>query len=269
MARTQLNRLEPILAVPDVRAAVAYYEQKLGFSDSWLWGEPPVHAGVLWHKVGMQFSYREDFVAIGAEFYLNASELDALYERHCEAGVEIVQELEAKPWGMREYTVRDLNGYRLRFGEPHRATQPKGEAVEVRLEARLPTITEYERLLRAVGWASQPNFETWTVALRAPVYSVVALHEDEVIGCALLLGDSVSFLYVKDVMVDPRFQRQGIGSRLMENLMTWAETNAPDRTLVGLFTGAGLTGFYERFGFTGPESLVGMTRVVRRPSIEG
>ncbi len=33
-----------------------------------------------------------------------------------ERGAEIVEPLESKPWGMREFSIRDLDGHFLRFG---------------------------------------------------------------------------------------------------------------------------------------------------------
>jgi GNAT superfamily N-acetyltransferase/uncharacterized glyoxalase superfamily protein PhnB len=257
--------MEPILAVPDVRATVAYYEEKLGFSGGWFWGEPPVHAGVSWDKVGLQFSLQESFVPTGAEFYIGVTEIEDIYQRHGSAGVEMLQALETKPWGMQEYLIQDLNGYRLRFGQPARQSSAGSERVsDIVIESRLPDLEDYERLVRAVGWTPFTNFETLPLALKAALHGVVALRNDEVIGCALLLGDNASFLYVKDVMVHPNYQGQGVGSRLMENLMAWVESHVPDRVLVGLYTGSSLTGFYEKFGFSGPETLVGMTRIIRR-----
>jgi uncharacterized glyoxalase superfamily protein PhnB len=44
-------------------------------------------------------------------------DVDALYARHQQNGVMIISPLEKKPWGMREYTVQDPNGYHLRFGQ--------------------------------------------------------------------------------------------------------------------------------------------------------
>jgi hypothetical protein len=65
--------------------------------------------------------------------------------------------------GLREYTVRDPNGYHLRFGEPvtaHATATPAKKLPEnVRLVERMPTVEEYETLIRAVGWAKYTNLE--------------------------------------------------------------------------------------------------------------
>ncbi len=38
-----------------------------------------------------------------------------MYQAHRANGARIVSELEDKPWGLREYTIEDPNGYHLRF----------------------------------------------------------------------------------------------------------------------------------------------------------
>jgi uncharacterized glyoxalase superfamily protein PhnB len=48
--------------------------------------------------------------------YFVVSDADALYDYHRANGVEIVQEIGDRPYGLRDYTVRDLNGYSLTFG---------------------------------------------------------------------------------------------------------------------------------------------------------
>ncbi|MGZ5190391.1 MAG: GNAT family N-acetyltransferase, partial [Flavisolibacter sp.] len=71
------------------------------------------------------------------------------------------------------------------------------------------------------------------------------------------LSDNVSFYYIKDLMVDPKYQNKKVGSALMKTLTKYIEDNAPDRALVGLYTGENLTEFYKQFGFV---SSFGMTR---------
>ncbi len=61
-------------------------------------------------------------------------------------------------------------------------------------------------------------------------------------------------------MVHPDQQGRGIGTLLMNEIVGYFQDHAPEHVLIGLYTGAGLSTFYERFGFRGPEtSLYGMT----------
>ena len=78
---------------------------------------------------------------------------------------------------------------------------------------------------------------------------MVAEHENQVIGCALLLSDEASFYYIKDVMVHPDWQYKHVGSMLMKELTAWLDSNAPENAYVGLFTGENLAPFYKQFDF--------------------
>jgi GNAT superfamily N-acetyltransferase/uncharacterized glyoxalase superfamily protein PhnB len=262
-----IQGVSPILPVLDVPAAVDFYRHRLGFPDGWTWGEPPTHGGASWGRAEFQFSQQPELAgrAVGTSYFVHVSEVEELHDRHRAAGVEIISSLENKPWQWREYTVRDLNGYFLRFASPEverKASQSLPKTIAI--ERRPPALADYERLLRAVGWEELVNWDHTPQVLASAVAgtSAVDRRTGAVVGCSLLQGDGISFYYVRDVMVQPDYQGRGIGKALMGELMAWLEERAPERSMVGLFTGENLARFYERWGFRGPESLYGMTRRV-------
>ena len=259
-----LCRSDAILAVADVVAAVRYYRDKLGFTDEWLWGDPPDFGGVSWGKVGVMFCLQPALAARveGHQHAFFVTGVDRLHELHRARGAEVVSPPEDKPWGLREYTVRDPNGYRLRFGEPvtARATSAaKPLPPNVRLVERLPTVPEYEALIRAVGWAKYTNLEAAPAALENTRYCVVAVEGDRPVGMARVVGDGGMAYFVQDVMVLPDLQRRGIGTALMGAVLRYFRRATPRQSALALFTGRNLAGFYERHGFEGPDtSLYGM-----------
>lgn len=114
------NSITPQLPVSDVAEAQRYYRDVLGFR--------------------IDFT-RDDFGAVrcgGAEIFLQRSErpqpgtwccvrvddADALYAIYRERGAEIVEKIDSKPWGMREFTIRDPNGHYFRIG--HSTRPPPG-----------------------------------------------------------------------------------------------------------------------------------------------
>jgi GNAT superfamily N-acetyltransferase/uncharacterized glyoxalase superfamily protein PhnB len=264
---TGLVTLEPILAVRDVATAAAYYRDVLGFAEVWLWGEPPTHGGANWDGVQVQFSLNPSLAesAEGRDLWLRVRNVQAMYALHQERGAEIVEPLEAKPWGVSEYTLRDLNGYRLRFaGAGSERAAARAMPAEVRIEPRLATGPEMEALKQAVGWASDTDPELPPRVLAAALYGAVAVVDGQTVGCAFLTGDNAGFYYVRDVIVHPDWQGQRIGTALMQALMEYLRVHGPRDGLVGLFTGPDLHGFYAQFGFRGPRGgLYGMTREVR------
>jgi RimJ/RimL family protein N-acetyltransferase/uncharacterized glyoxalase superfamily protein PhnB len=123
--RIAFDRLEPILSVPDVRETAEYYRDRLGFTIEFLYGDPPTHAGVArgeWSfpSARLQLSQSEPGEIVGglSLFVFVGPQIEQLFEAYRAGGVEVVSDLERKPWGMREFTIRDCNGYRLRFATP-------------------------------------------------------------------------------------------------------------------------------------------------------
>lgn len=270
MLTAQMKHLSPILAVTDVAASVRYYTEILGFEDGWVWGEPPDHGGVGKNETAFQFTRNLELAATagGREFWVRVSSIESLFGQHTAAGAEIVWPLEAKPWGVREYAVRDNSGYVLRFAEPGTEREASQDLPEcIRIEGRPPAWDEMEPLIHAVGWADFTNFAVMPDALKACTHGTVAIdcRNNSVVGCALLDGDGLTFFYIRDVMVHPDYQNQRVGTALLQSLTDWADTNVPEKALLALFTGERLHPFYAQFGFRGPATgLYGMTRRVHR-----
>ncbi|HLY61860.1 MAG TPA: VOC family protein [Terriglobia bacterium] len=133
------------LAVNDIAAAIDFYTEKLGFTLGFTWGEPPTFAGVNFGKVQM-FLRKGTPDPKGCLVYFFVGDADELYEFHRGNGVEIAEPIEDRPYGIRDYTLRDLHGYSLTFGHNlFNAGLPiKIERVDVpvRLEKRLAALLQ-------------------------------------------------------------------------------------------------------------------------------
>src|SRR4051812_45254724 len=112
----ECEQLHAGLAVRDIPAALDFYTSKLGCTRSFTWGDPPTFAGVTLGKVQM-------FLQMGAPdpkgcaVYFIVRDADQLYAFHRGNGVDIAQEIGDRDYGIRDYVVRDLNGYHLSFGQ--------------------------------------------------------------------------------------------------------------------------------------------------------
>jgi N-acetylglutamate synthase-like GNAT family acetyltransferase/uncharacterized glyoxalase superfamily protein PhnB len=262
-----ITGVDPILAVQDVSATILYWQDVLGFPGKWTWGEPPTHGAVIWHGKQIQFTQNLKLAAVseGHSLGIMVRNVDALYRLHQERNAEIISPLENKPWAMEEYTVREMNGYFLRFGMPvsYREKSALKLPPNIQIIARVPTPDEYGKLISAVGWGPLSNESVVKQILNSVVFAVVAenAENNEIVGCAFLLGDGISFYYVKDVMVHPDWQSKRIGTALMHELTNWIERHAIDNAYVGLHTGENLAPFYNQFGFT---NVFGMHRRIRK-----
>jgi len=143
--QVECERHHTTLYVSDVLDAVDFYTNKLGFRPGFTWGEPPTMAGV-------NLGEAQIFLSQGApnpqgcvvNFVIGNA--DELYEFQRASGVEVVEPPGDRPYGLRDYSVRDLHGYILGFGHYIYNAGPAVEIervdVQVRLEKRLAALLQ-------------------------------------------------------------------------------------------------------------------------------
>ena len=103
-------------------------------------------------------------------------------------------------------------------------------------------------LYQAVGWTNytnQPQMLEQSLAHSLATY--LARDGEEIVGVVRLVGDGFSSVFVQDLIVLPSYQRQGIGSALMEKALgdfkdAYQVQLATDQTEKTL-------GFYRSLGF--------------------
>ncbi len=82
-----------------------------------------------------------------------------------------------------------------------------------------------------------------TQAALSRTLNITAYDEKELVGCLRILSDGYYFGTITELLVLPKYQKQGIGSRLL----TLAKDNTPTMLYFGAQPGA--EGFYEKNGF--------------------
>jgi len=133
----ECEQIHGALAVRDISTAIEFYVKKLGFQQAFTWGEPPTFAGVNLGKVQM-------FLAKGTRSISLSATPTSCTNSTAANGVEIAQTIDDRPYGIRDYTVRDLYGYYLAFGHHLFNSGPPSKIervdVPVRLEKRLAAL---------------------------------------------------------------------------------------------------------------------------------
>lgn len=151
--QVECEKQHPALRAPDLSAAVEFYTKTLGFELGFTWGEPPEMAGVNLGDVQM-FLQRGTPSTQGCSVYFVVGNADELFEYQGANGVEILQPPGDRPYGLRDYRVRDLNGYELGFGHYIYNGGPPLEIervdvatrLEKRLAALLRDLAEYKHM---------------------------------------------------------------------------------------------------------------------------
>lgn len=141
------ERLHPILPVPDIRAAVQFYEKNLGFTPAFTWpeGDAPTFAGVTLGEVQV-FLEQGPPAPNGVAVAFLVGDADELLGFHQAQGVEVLEPIGDRTYGIRDYMVRDLAGNRLSFGHYiYTVGEPipiERVDVPVRLEKRLAALIQ-------------------------------------------------------------------------------------------------------------------------------
>ena len=108
----------PILQVENLTRAIAFYCDRLGFSEEFIYGDPPFYAGVKMGDVIIHLNTSSENApkrGLGSVYVL-CDEVDAYYQDVRDNGVEITSPLDSYPYGMRDFQVKDLDGNVIGFG---------------------------------------------------------------------------------------------------------------------------------------------------------
>ncbi len=101
-------RAVPELPVVDVERAQAHYRDVFGFAIGWLTEEKEM--GAVSKGDAAIFLRRRTAPFEAAVHWLFAEDVEAVYAEMQASGARVVDPLELKPWGLRQFTVADLDG---------------------------------------------------------------------------------------------------------------------------------------------------------------
>jgi uncharacterized glyoxalase superfamily protein PhnB len=114
----------PVIGTDDIRQSIRYYVSTLGFELDYVYGDPPVYAGVKAGEVEIYFSHSPEFSKlirekeVNPEIFIWVPDADSLFRKHVNNGAEVFEPIADRPWGARQYVIRDVNGYHLKFAQP-------------------------------------------------------------------------------------------------------------------------------------------------------
>ena len=110
---SSISQPVPELPVSDVERAQHHYRDALGFEIGWL--SPGKEMGAVSRGDVAIFFRRREAPFEPAVHWVFAEDIDASYRELESSGANIVEPLETKPWGLRQFTVADVDGNRFHF----------------------------------------------------------------------------------------------------------------------------------------------------------
>ena len=119
--------LSPLLAVRNMKETIEFYTKSLGFKMGMAFPDASNPEYVDLAKDGMVLMFipsedhgisSEEKLGIGVYLYLQIDgDIDEYYQELKKKGVKIAVEIKDEPYGVRDFTVEDIDGYKLAFNQ--------------------------------------------------------------------------------------------------------------------------------------------------------
>lgn len=118
------------------------------------------------------------------------------------------------------------------------------------------TAEEFITLWETV-WGQGPSLEQTRLAMEHTLFRISVWDGDKIVGMARMIGDLGLNYYVKDVVVRPEYQYQGIGKRMMNELIKFVNDHGVRETeiFVELCAVPDKIPFYQKLGFDANEAV--------------
>ena len=113
---------------------------------------------------------------------------------------------------------------------------------------QLVALDDVLHLYQAVGWTNYTNQpQMLAQALSHSLATYLARDGEKIVGLVRLVGDGFSSVFVQDLIVLPTYQRQGIGSNLMKEVL--ADYKGAYQVQLATEQTEKTLGFYRSLGF--------------------
>ena len=131
--------------------------------------------------------------------------------------------------------------------------------MDVKLDYSI-TVDEFLEMVESVGWKTYTR-EQIEKALQNTMYMVKATVNGKLAGIGRVVGDYSIVCMLTDICVKPEFQKQGIGSKIINELKRLIESGVKkdEKMQIELTPTDGNEKFYEKAGFKyKPDKITGM-----------
>ena len=120
----------------------------------------------------------------------------------------------------------------------------------INIKENIKNVEEFNLLYDDVGWGAYDDNITQK-ALDNTFYSVSAYDDNMIVGYGRIIGDTICFLYIQDIMVKPEYQGNKIGTMIMNKLLEKINEIKQKNPDLRVYLGASKNReeFYEKFGF--------------------
>ena len=101
-------------------------------------------------------------------------------------------------------------------------------------------------LRESVGWNRMED--EYSNPLMTSYYHIAVYEDDKMVGYIDSVSNGVTDAYIQDLMVHPDYQGKGLGTELMNQMITYLKENRI--YIISVVFEESLKPFYDRFGFS-------------------
>ena len=128
-----MGYISPTLAVRNMKQTIEFYKNSLGFKMGMTFpdADNPEYADLS--KDGMVLMFipaknvgigNQEKLGVGVNMYMQIDgDIDEYYNELKNKGVKVVVDIKDEPYGIRDFTVEDINGYKLTFNQVSKAVK--------------------------------------------------------------------------------------------------------------------------------------------------
>lgn len=115
---------------------------------------------------------------------------------------------------------------------------------------------EYVEVMSTTGW-TMPSERLVKEGLKNSI-NVKYVIDNETVGMARLITDHGYISLLADVIVKPKYQSKGVGTKLIDALINIVKSSLEDdeKFMIQLLAADGKKSFYEKFGFKDKKEVV-------------
>ncbi|MBY0416238.1 MAG: GNAT family N-acetyltransferase [Bdellovibrionales bacterium] len=123
----KLKSIQPLIPAIDVNLASDFYQKILGFKSAWIDGNPATMAIVYRGDIEIFLTINPDIEhAKKCSLRIAVENIEALYDEYSSKNIIHPNgELSVEPWGLKEFTITDLNGVCIVFHEMPQAQKKR------------------------------------------------------------------------------------------------------------------------------------------------
>lgn len=128
-----MGYVSPTLAVRNMKETIDFYRSSLGFKLGMVFPDVnnPEYADLSKDDMVLMFLPAKNLgissrqrLGIGVNLYMQIDgDIDEYYAELKKKGVQIIVDIKDEPFGIRDFTIEDINGYRLTFNQVSKANK--------------------------------------------------------------------------------------------------------------------------------------------------